>query len=61
MFELIQAYWLWIVVGIAVIWFFLRGRSQGKDGSRAYGPQGPSETPVRAEKKSTASRHGGCC
>lgn len=61
MAEWFQANWLWVVLGLAAVWFFLgrRGMGCGMGGAGHGSHHGSDEREER--KSSTSGRRHGCC
>jgi hypothetical protein len=68
--EWLQANWLWVVLGLAAVWFLLgrRGTGCGMGGhdhggmrGREYGSHHGGDERGETKPSATGRRHGGCC
>jgi len=64
MAALIQTYWLWIVLGVLIVWFLSKRHGASGRGMGTHSPQNRGDTHGSPEerKKAGSSRRGrGCC
>jgi len=59
--EFLQANWLWIVLGIGLVWFLFRRGGCGMGGHSRGSHEGHGERPTTQEENQEAlRRHRGC-
>lgn len=57
--EFLQANWLWLLLGIGLLWFLFRRGGCGMSGHGSH--EGHGEQPAMKEGEKVSKKGGGCC